>query len=118
MEDRNNKEAAFRGLRNKCPRCGKGPVLRNYLKVVDDCAHCGEHLSHARADDGPAYLTIVVVGHLLIPIMGHLYASYDPDPLTVALVFCVAAALLSLWMLPKFKGMIVGIQWANHMHGF
>jgi uncharacterized protein (DUF983 family) len=28
------------------------------------------------------------------------------------------AVALSLWLLPRIKGAIVGLQWAFYMHGF
>ena len=118
MDDRNAKDAAWRGFKNQCPNCGEGRVLRSYLKIADTCPSCGEKLSRAKADDGPAYLTIIVVGHLLVPIMGWLYAEFDPKPIWVAVGFCGTATLLSLLLLPRFKGMIVGIQWAKRMYGF
>ncbi|MEM7242020.1 MAG: DUF983 domain-containing protein [Pseudomonadota bacterium] len=108
----------LRGLRNRCPNCGEGAVLHSYLKVSDRCANCGEALGHARADDGPAYLTILVVGKILIPIIGILYTGYDPNPIVITVIFLMIALVMSLWLLPKFKGLIIGIQWANYMHGF
>ena len=118
MTDRSRKQAALRGLRNKCPNCGEGHVLHSYLKVADHCPNCGEELHHARADDGPAYLTILVVGKILVPIIGILYTGYNPNPVLVTAIFLVIALLMSLFFLPKFKGLIIGIQWANQMHGF
>ena len=57
--------ALWRGWRRKCPRCGEGPLLTSYLKVRPTCPACGQELHHHRADDGPAYLTILIVGHLM-----------------------------------------------------
>jgi uncharacterized protein (DUF983 family) len=28
---------------------------------------CGEHFGKIHADDGPAWLTIIIVGHLVVP---------------------------------------------------
>ena len=53
--------AIRRGFRRKCPNCGSGPMMKSYLKVRDTCTVCREDLSHHRADDGPAYLTILIV---------------------------------------------------------
>ena len=41
-------------------------MFRAYLKVADRCPVCGEDLSHQRADDAPAYLTMFVVGHFIV----------------------------------------------------
>ena len=84
----------------------------------DTCPVCEEDLSHHRADDGPAYLTILVVGHLMAPLIHFAFVHYRPDPLVLATVFTLGTVGLSLYLLPRFKGMVVNIQWARRMHGF
>ena len=116
--DRPVKKAMFRGWRRRCPNCGDGPMLRGYLKVRDDCPVCGEDLHHHRADDGPAYLTILIVGHLMAPLIHIAFTQYRPEPLVLASIFSVGCVALSLYLLPRLKGVIVGIQWAKRMHGF
>lgn len=117
-QDRPLKPALLRGWRGRCPSCGSGPMLRNYLKVRESCPVCGEALHHQRADDGPAYLTILVVGHVLGPLMLPVYSTFEPQPLVMATGFSVAAVAMSLWLLPKMKGVMVALQWAKRMHGF
>ena len=116
--DRPVKQAMFRGWRRRCPNCGDGPMLRGYLKVRDDCPVCGEELHHHRADDGPAYLTILIVGHLMAPLIHVAFTQSRPEPLVLASIFSVGCVALSLYLLPRLKGVIVGIQWAKRMHGF
>jgi uncharacterized protein (DUF983 family) len=117
-DDRPMWPAMLRGWRRRCPCCGSGPMMRNYLTVRDSCAVCGEPLHHHRADDGPAYLTIVVVGKLLAPLLFWAFTTFRPDPLVLASIFSVGAVALSIYLLPRIKGMIVGIQWSRRMHGF
>lgn len=116
--ERPMRPAMLRGWRLKCPSCGTGPLMRTYLKTRDSCPVCGEELHHHRADDGPAYMTILVAGHILAPLILVVYANMRPDPLIAAIVFCIGFSALSLYMLPRFKGMFVAIQWAKRMHGF
>lgn len=110
--------ALFRGWRGKCPRCGQGRVLKGYLKVEDDCAVCKLDYSHHRADDGPAYLTILVVGHLMAPLLHVVFVAWRPEPLVLFTIFAVGCVGLSLYLLPRLKGAIVGFQWARGMGGF
>ncbi len=117
-DDRPLKPAMVRGWRMRCPRCGAGPVLRGYLKVRDTCPSCGQALYHHRADDGPAYLTILIVGHLMAPLILIVFTHYRPDPLVLASVFSVGTVALSLYLLPRLKGVMIAIQWAKRMHGF
>lgn len=117
-EDRPMRPAMFRGWRRRCPNCGTGPMLAGYLKVRDTCTVCDEPLHHHRADDGPAYLTILIVGHLMAPLILMAFVRYRPEPIVLASVFTVGCVALSLYLLPRLKGMIVAIQWAKRMHGF
>lgn len=117
-EDRPLKSALLRGWRRRCPNCGAGPMLRGYLKVRDSCPVCGEELHHHRADDGPAYLTILIVGHLLAPLLLFTYTKWRPEPLVLAVGFTIGTVALSLYLLPRLKGAMVALQWANKMHGF
>ena len=117
-EDRPVKPALLRGWRRRCPNCGAGPMMRGYLQVRDACPVCGEALHHHRADDGPAYLTILIVGHLLAPVLMFVYSTWRPEPLGLAVGLTLGTVALSLYLLPRLKGALVALQWAKRMHGF
>lgn len=116
--ERPTKPAMWQGLRRKCPNCGEGHLFDGYLKVVDTCPVCQEDLHHHRADDGPAYLTILIVGHLLAPLIHITWTHFRPEPLVMATIFTVFCVALSLFLLPRMKGLVVAIQWSRRMHGF
>lgn len=118
QDERPLKQALKRGWRRVCPNCGSGPLLISYLKVHPQCSVCSEELHHQRADDGPAYLTILVVGHLMGPSLLFAFTHYQPDPLVLASIFTVGCVALSLYLLPRFKGAFIALQWAKRMHGF
>jgi len=117
-DDRPMRPAIWRGFRRRCPHCGEGALFDGYLKVRDRCPVCREEFHHHRADDGPAYLTILVVGHLLAPMIHVIYSHFRPEPLVFATGLTVAAVAMSLWLLPRLKGVVVAIQWSRRMHGF
>ncbi|MGL4311216.1 MAG: DUF983 domain-containing protein [Paracoccaceae bacterium] len=117
-DDRPLGPAILRGLRCRCPNCGSGAMLRSYLKVRDTCPVCREALHHHRADDGPAYLTILIVGHIMAPLILIAFTVWRPEPLVLASVFTLGTVALALFLLPRMKGMVVAIQWAKRMHGF
>ena len=79
---------------------------------------CREPLHHHRADDGPAYPTILIVGHLMPPLLLIVFETWRPEPLTLFTIFAVGCIGLSLYLLPRLKGAIVAFQWARGMHGF
>ena len=118
LPGRDLRQGMIRGARGRCPACGDGAMFGSYLKVSPACPSCGEDLSAQRADDGPAYLTILIVSHLVGPLLLAVYMAWQPDPLVMVAGFCVAATVLSLLMLPRIKGGLVGFQWAKRMHGF
>jgi uncharacterized protein (DUF983 family) len=110
--------AMKRGFRGRCPRCGEGKLFRAFLKVDNNCSVCGLDFTPHRADDLPAYLVIVIVGHLLVPVILWIETDYSPPvwlQLSIYLPFTVVASLL---LLQPVKGAVVGMQWALRMHGF
>ncbi|MEM1077346.1 MAG: DUF983 domain-containing protein [Pseudomonadota bacterium] len=116
--ERELRPSLIRGWRRRCPNCGSGPMMRSYLQVRESCPVCGQQLSGHRADDGPAYLTILVVGHLMAPLLHWYFVTLRPDPLNIIAVFSVGCVALSLYLLPRLKGAMVGYQWAKRMYGF
>ena len=106
------------GLPGRCPRCGKGRLFQGYLRLAPACPACGEDLSHARADDGPAYLSILLTAKVMGTLQLLTYDLLRPDPWVMAVVFSLGVVAMALYLLPRFKGLIVGIQWAKRMHGF
>jgi uncharacterized protein (DUF983 family) len=115
---RDTKLAIKRGLRLKCPRCGEGALFYRYLKVQPECPCCGLDLTPQRADDGPAYLVILVVCHLAGFMMAILWESFRMEPIVMATLMSVFVTVVALALLPSAKGLFVAVQWANRMHGF
>jgi uncharacterized protein (DUF983 family) len=119
FDKRNVWQAIGRGLMCRCPKCGEGKLFRGYLKVNDTCPVCGEELFHHRADDLPPYISIVIVGHVLIFAMLELEMRFqNVDPMWYLATLVPLAIVLPLATLPSIKGAVVGLQWANKMHGF
>ena len=110
--------ALKRGFRGRCPRCGQGKLFRAFLKVDDHCSVCGLDYTPHRADDLPAYLVIVIVGHIVVPMILWIETEYSPSvPLQLS-IYLPLVLILSLALLQPVKGAVVGVQWALRMHGF
>lgn len=118
LQERPLQPALQRGWRRKCPSCGSGPMLKGYLTVRRSCPSCGEALHHHRADDGPAWATILIGGHVMAPLMLFVYTTWAPTPWVVAVGFSLTFLCLALYLLPRIKGLFVAFQWARRMHGF
>lgn len=110
--------ALARGFGRRCPNCGKGRIFRGYTTVQDTCPACGEELHHHRADDLPPYLTIMLVGHIVVPAVLMLEQFSEPALWVHYILWLPLVSLLCLWFLPRMKGATIALQWANRMHGF
>jgi uncharacterized protein (DUF983 family) len=108
----------WRGFRQRCPHCGEGRLFRTFLKPVATCSVCGEDLSHQRADDFPPYVTMVVVGHLLVPLLLAVQFTTDLSVTTHLAIWLPLTAVATITLLQPVKGAIIGLQWALRMHGF
>jgi len=107
-----------RGLIGRCPKCGKGRLFTSFLKVAPACPACGEALYHHRADDFPAYVVIIITGHVVMPLLWVVETTYSP-PTWVQLAIWLPVTLgLCLGLLQPVKGAIVALQWSIGMHGF
>ena len=118
VDDRPLGAALRRGWMRRCPNCGKGKLFSGYLKVNETCSACGEEFYHHRADDAPPYFTITVVAHVVVP--GMIFTEgvlHLPVGLQLS-IWLPVTLLLSLLLLPPIKGALIGLQWANYMHGF
>src|SRR6202045_1061748 len=107
-----------RGFRGRCPRCGEGKIFRAFLKVADRCSVCGLDFTPHRADDLPAYLVIVTVGHIEVPLALIIETNYSPPVALQLAIYLPATVIASLALLQPGKGAVVGVQWALRMHGF
>jgi uncharacterized protein (DUF983 family) len=115
---RNLWSALRRGAMCRCPACGEGRMFSSYLKVSPSCESCGEDLHHHRADDAPPYLTIMIVGHIVVPLLMWLELRHEPALWIHFILWLPLTVALCLALLPPIKGVVVAYQWALRMHGF
>jgi uncharacterized protein (DUF983 family) len=118
VEKRDVWTAMKRGFRGRCPRCGKGKLFRAFLKVDNNCSVCDLDFTPHRADDLPAYLVIVIVGHILVPVILWIETDYSPPVWLQLSIYLPLTLIASLALLQPVKGAVVGMQWALRMHGF
>jgi uncharacterized protein (DUF983 family) len=105
------KLAARRALLGRCPCCGEGKLFRAYLKQVENCSVCGESFGQIRADDAAPWLTIILVGHIFIPLMLVIVAMSTIPSWASAVLWSVLFAGLSLAILPRAKALFIAILW-------
>jgi uncharacterized protein (DUF983 family) len=110
--------AMWNGFRGKCPKCGEGKLFSSYVKVVSACEHCGEDMHHQRADDLPAYLVVVIVGHVIVGAFMGVEATSTLSTWQHLAIWAPLTVIMALGLLRPVKGATVGLQWALYMHGF
>lgn len=93
-------------------------MMNGYIAVRRSCAACGEQLWHHKADDLPAYLVIAIVGKLLVTALVTVEFMWSPPAWIYWAVWPALTLLLTLLLLPRIKGAVIGLQWALGMHGF
>lgn len=102
---------ARRAVLGLCPNCGRGKLFATYLKQVDNCSVCDEAFGHIRADDGPAWLTVLVTGHLLLPVAVTVTLNTNwPDWVYMTLWPGISVVLI-LALLQPSKGVFIAAIW-------
>ena len=99
-----------RGFSKKCPSCGNSPIFIKYIKTQKICKKCGLKFSDYKSDDGPAYCTIFIVGHILLPLILLTEKTFSPEIIFQLIFWPLLTILLSLWLLPKIKGAFIAFQ--------
>lgn len=96
------------GITGRCPSCGKGRMFNGFLRVVTQCDNCGALLGSARADDAPPYFTILLVGHIIVPMSLIWQRMSDPPTWLMSVVFVPLTLVLALALMCPVKGGVVG----------
>ncbi len=109
--------SAGRGLKRCCPHCGAPGIFKGYLKTHDNCKSCDAPIGEIRADDLPPYLTIFLVGHIVVPILVLVEAMYHPPLWLQMAVWPSITVLLTLAFLPFIKGAALGLMWYLKIKG-
>lgn len=104
--------AILRGLKGQCPSCGQGKLFWKYLKVSPRCSACDHDLARYPADDGPAYLTILLVGHLIVAPLLFFPIVWQSSPYYSLPLILIPLTVITLVLLPRIKGGWIGLMYA------
>lgn len=110
--------ALWRGAKGHCPRCDSARLFRAYLKPVDTCPSCGQDWTLQSADDFPAYISILVSGHLMAPIIIYLMNGTNLSSTALAALIVAIAVVMTIGLLQPSKGAVIAAQWWLGLHGF
>jgi uncharacterized protein (DUF983 family) len=117
-DERDLSSALRHGARGHCPACGNAPLFGGFLKPIGQCASCGQNWTLHSADDMPAYLVVLVVGHILVPFVVAANRSFDLSTGLQMALWPALALILAVMLIQPAKGAVIAFQWARRMHGF
>ena len=103
--------ALSRSILKRCPRCGKASIYKRYLKLKSNCNHCDEQLSIYRTDDFGPWLTIIIAGHIIVPLVLFIEQVYAPDLWLQAVTWIPLTITTVLFILPVSKSICLAILW-------
>lgn len=106
-----------RGFRKRCPNCGRGAVVSGFLRPNAACGHCGEGYAHIRTDDLAPWISIMALGHLILPAMISVERLWHPPLWLHALIWLPLTAELVVVLLPRAKGLALGLMWGLNLRG-
>lgn len=110
--------AIWRGVRGLCPRCGKARLFKRFLTSTDECALCGQNWALHQADDFPAYVAILLTGHIMAPVIIAFVQEGTLSLLWLCIIIVSTMLTLMTAFLQPAKGAIIALQWWFGMHGF
>lgn len=111
-------EAIFRGARGRCPRCNDAKLFRRFLKPIAACSRCLQDWTHQQADDFPAYVSILLTGHIMAPVIIALIRDTALSLAALAAIIILSMLALMIVLLQPAKGAIIALQWWFGIHGF
>jgi uncharacterized protein (DUF983 family) len=109
--------ALKRGFVRRCPRCGHGALFRGYLTMADHCSNCELAFEPYRSDDVPAYFTILIIGHIVVPGLLAFEKFFHPEAWVQMAIWLPVTFFGTLALLPFVKGAAIGVIWRSKQDG-
>lgn len=78
--------------------------------MTETCSICEAPLGRIRADDAPPWATIMIVGHIVVPLMLWLEQARTPDLWVHAAIFLPLTLGLCVLLLRPVKGAFLGLM--------
>ena len=99
----------WRGLRKRCPQCGKGSLFRSWHEVDEACLHCGCEFQKREGDCWAfMYMTTAFLTGSFFVVM----LLYRPADLLLGRIGFATGGLLVLGLsLPYRKGVALAIDY-------
>jgi uncharacterized protein (DUF983 family) len=116
LEERSS--ALSRGLRCRCPACGRGPLFEGFLHVRPACKACGADLSGQDSGDGAVAFIVLIVGAIVVGLALVVEVRYGP-PVWLHLLFWLPLTVaLTLGLMRPFKSTLIALQYQHRRDDF
>jgi uncharacterized protein (DUF983 family) len=102
--------AMMRGLRGRCPVCGRGRLFSSYLRPAARCDACGENLAPYQTADFASYIVMFLVGLVATPFV--VATAFAGGGAWIIAAVMVGSVVLALILLPRAKGAVIALLWA------
>jgi uncharacterized protein (DUF983 family) len=110
MPDTTTPLPIVRGLRGRCPRCGKGRLFQGFLTMRPRCESCGLDYSFADAGDGPAIFVSFIAGFIVVFAALITEVVYQPPFWLHAVLWLPLILIVTLLPLRAMKGLLIALQ--------
>jgi uncharacterized protein (DUF983 family) len=101
----------LRGLRGRCPRCGRGALFAGYLRIVDRCSACGLGFGGHDVGDGAIVFVIFILGFAVVAAALAVEVAYQPPLWLHAVLWGTMILGGTLALLRPAKGITVALQY-------
>jgi uncharacterized protein (DUF983 family) len=105
--------AIWKGIRCKCPNCGRGWLFHHYLEQVEHCRECGEPLAYYKAGLFLPFVVITVMIHFAAFVILDMELRGHGSPGFYLYIVMPLAVVVTFAILPSAKGGILGLMWAK-----
>jgi uncharacterized protein (DUF983 family) len=103
--------AITRGLRCRCPRCGKGRLFAGFLALAPRCESCGLDYSFVDSADGPAFFVMSISGLVVVFAALMVEVVYQPPFWVHAALWLPLILITTLLPLRPMKGLLIALQY-------
>jgi uncharacterized protein (DUF983 family) len=110
--------AISKGLRCRCPACGKAPLFDGFLHVRQVCKACGADLSGQDSGDGPVAFIVLIVGAVVVGLVLLVEVRYGPPVWLHLLLWLPLTVILTLALMRPLKSLLIALQYKDRRDDF
>lgn len=103
--------ALGRGVRNRCPACGRAALFAAFLKPTEQCCFCRADWTRHNAGGFPLYIVVLIIGHIVVSGMTATKMAFHPLLWVPWSIWIAAIPVLAVALIQPAKGGVIAYQW-------